>query len=164
LSATPQLVPVETRDRESFMEMAEEHFRELNPDFKPAPDWKSGYFENIRRNRDYSLRWIVAGGERMGFLLFGVENHRFLPRKTGAIYELYVIPGQRRKGIARACAQLVVQELWKLSPSKIQLEVVEGNLAAAALWKSLGFQKASERMVLSERSAIKLAKEQDSAK
>ena len=155
MTVIPQLVPVETGDRANFLAMAEQHFRELNPDFAPAPDWKSGYFENIRGNRNYSLCWILAGGLRVGFLLYGVENHRFLKRKTGAIYELYVIPGQRRKGIARACAKLVLQELWKLSPSKIQLEVVEGNRAAAALWKSLGFQKASERMVLSERPGNK---------
>jgi ribosomal protein S18 acetylase RimI-like enzyme len=155
LTVIPQLVPVETGDRDNFLAMAEQHFRELNPDFVPAPDWKSAYFENIRGNRNYSLCWVVAGGQRVGFLLYGVENHRFLPRKTGAIYELYVIPSQRRRGIARACAQLVLQELWKVSPSKIQLEVVEGNRAAAALWKSLGFQKASERMVLSERPVNK---------
>jgi ribosomal protein S18 acetylase RimI-like enzyme len=148
VSATPELVAVATGERENFMAMAEEHFRELNPVFTPAPDWKASYFENILGSRNYSLRWVVADGQRVGFVLYGVERHRFLPRMTGAIYELYIVPNQRRKGIARACAESVIQELSKASPSKIQLEVVEGNRAAVELWRSLGFRKTSERMVL----------------
>ena len=88
----------------------------------------------------------------VGFVLFGVEEHRFLPRQTGAIYEVYVIPEERRKGIARACAKQVIAELWKASPSKIQLEVVQGNAAAAELWRSLGFQKVTERFSLTEQT------------
>lgn len=148
MSAIPDLVAVATGDRENFMAMAEEHFRELNPRFTPEQDWKTFYFKNILGNRNCSLRWVVAEGRRVGFVLYGIEEHRFLPRKTGAIYELYIVPDQRRKGLARACAELVIRELKKNAPSKIQLEVVEGNRAAAALWRSLGFQKASERLVL----------------
>jgi ribosomal protein S18 acetylase RimI-like enzyme len=148
VSPNPDLVAVESSDRKSFMAMAEEHFRQLDPRFTPAQDWEASYFENILGNRNCSLRWIVADGQRVGFVLYGVEKHRFLPRKTGTIYELYIVPDQRRKGIARACAESVIQELWKVSPSKIQLEVVAGNRAAAELWRSLGFQKASERLVL----------------
>jgi ribosomal protein S18 acetylase RimI-like enzyme len=120
--------------------------------FTPAQDWKTSYFENITNNPTYSLRWIVADGQRVGFILFGLEEHRFLPRQTGTIYEVYVVPEKRRKGIARACARQVIEELWKSSPSKIQLEVVEGNAAAAELWRSLGFQKITERFVLTEQT------------
>jgi len=134
------------------MQMALGHFRELNPAFTPAADWEQYYYENIQNNPNCSLCWIVAEGDRAGFVLFGVEPHRFLPRRTGAIYELYVLPEHRRRGIAADCAKRVIQELWKASPSKIQLEVVEGNTAAANLWKKLGFTKASERFTLSPNS------------
>lgn len=148
MSTIPVLVPVEASEKEDFIAMAEQYFRELNPQFVPAPDWKASYFENILRRQNYSLRWIVAGGQRVGFILYGFEDHRFLPRKIGAIYELYIVPERRRTGIARACAESVIKELQKSSTSKVQLEVAEGNAAAAAFWKSLGFQKASERLVL----------------
>ncbi len=49
--------------------MAEQHFRELNPEFVPARDWKASYFENILGNRNYSLRWIVSGGKASGLYL-----------------------------------------------------------------------------------------------
>lgn len=146
------MIPVEPDQRQDFLKMAEKHFRELNPTFTPAQDWQSSYFENIMNNPRRSLRWIVSGGQRVGFVLFGVEEHRFLPRLTGAIYEVYVVPEQRRKGIARACAKQVIDELWRSSPSKIQLEVIQGNAGAAELWRSLGFQKATERFVLAEKN------------
>jgi ribosomal protein S18 acetylase RimI-like enzyme len=81
--------------------------------------------------------------------LFGLEKHRFLPRMTGAIYELYVLPEFRRRGVGKTCAMEAIRELWAHTPSKIQLEVIEGRGAAAALWKSLGFQKVTDRYVLS---------------
>jgi ribosomal protein S18 acetylase RimI-like enzyme len=140
--------PVSLLDREDFMRMAERHFRELNPAFEPHADWKQSYFENILRNQRLFLRWITAEGKRAGFILFGIEDHRFLPRQTGAIYELYVDPAFRRSGIARASATAAIRELQTHAPSKVQLEIVKGNQAAERLWKSLGFQKASERWVL----------------
>jgi ribosomal protein S18 acetylase RimI-like enzyme len=135
-------------NKEEFLEMASAHFRGLNPDFVPADDWKECYFETIQNNPELSLRWIVAGGKRSGFVLYGTEPHRFLPRRTGAVYELYVAPEYRRRGIASACAERVLQELRTKAVSKIQLEVVEGNEAAAQLWTKLGFRKVSERLVL----------------
>jgi len=146
------MIPVEPDQRADFLKMAEQHFREVNPMFTPAQDWKNSYFENIVKNPGRSLRWIVSSGQHVGFVLFGVEEHRFLPRLTGAIYEVYVIPEQRRKGIARACAKQVIDELWRSSPSKIQLEVIEGNAGAAELWRSLGFEKVTERFVLTEKN------------
>jgi ribosomal protein S18 acetylase RimI-like enzyme len=147
-----RLVPIEAQERGDFLAMAEQHFRELNPTFTPARDWNDSYFENIKENPKYSLRWIVVDGQHVGFIIFGVEEHRFLPRKSGAIYELYVIPERRKKGIARACAEQVIEELQQFSISKIQLEVTEGNLAASELWRSLGFRKVTERLVLTTKA------------
>ena len=142
------MLPIVSAEREQFLQMAKEHFSELTPAFVPDDDWKKHYFETILGNQQYFLRWIMCEQRRAGFILFGLENHRFLPRKTGVIYELYVMPEFRRQGIARICAEEAIRELWLHSPSKIQLEIVEGRIAAAALWKSLGFQKATERLVL----------------
>jgi UDP-2,4-diacetamido-2,4,6-trideoxy-beta-L-altropyranose hydrolase len=155
---TPKIRPalsmtlVKTKDKDPFLKMAEQHFRELNRDFTPDQDWQDYYFDNIQKDSKYSLQWIIADGQRAGFILFGSEKHRFLPRKTGVILELYVIPEQRRRGIARVIAEQAICEMQKSSPSKIQLEVVEGNAAAVKLWKSMGFRKVTERFVLAERT------------
>jgi len=140
--------PIIESDREDFLRLAIAHFSELNPSFAPHADWKESYFTGILSNPNYFLRWILSDGKKAGFILFGLENHRFLPRKTGAIYELFVLPEFRRLGVAKACAADAIRELWSHSPAKVQLEVVEGSTAAAALWRSLGFHKVAERFVL----------------
>ncbi|HEY4905387.1 MAG TPA: UDP-2,4-diacetamido-2,4,6-trideoxy-beta-L-altropyranose hydrolase [Candidatus Sulfotelmatobacter sp.] len=142
------MVPVVRSEGQDFLRMAVHHFSELNPSFTPHDDWKRHYFETIHANPQFFLRWILCDGERAGFVLFGIEKHKFLPRKTGAVYELYVVPAFRRRGVASACAQQAIKELWALGPSKIQLEVAEGNDRAAALWRSLQFRKVSARFVL----------------
>jgi len=142
------LVAVKASERDEFMRVAEQHFRGLSDTFTPHADWKESYLPAILANPQMFLRWIVSGGQRSGFILYGIEPHRFLPRKTGAIYELFVSPEKRRQGLAREAATLALSELWALGPSKIQLEVVDGNAGAGALWKSLGFTKATERYVL----------------
>jgi ribosomal protein S18 acetylase RimI-like enzyme len=147
---TVTMTAISRGDREAFLEMAEQHFRSLNPAFVPQEDWKQHYFERILSNSRMSARWIMLDEQRVGFILFGLEDHRFLPRLTGVIYELYVLPGFRRLGVARSCAIQAIKELQAHAPSKIQLEVMEGNRDAEALWRSLGFEKVSERMVLRE--------------
>jgi ribosomal protein S18 acetylase RimI-like enzyme len=141
---------VSATDRDAFLAMAERLFRGLNPSFVPQADWKQSYFENILGNARLSLRWIVVDENRAGFVLFGLEAHRFLPRVNGMIYEVYVEPEFRRRGIAQIVAHQAIRELQSKSPAKIQLEVMEGNRAATALWESLGFRKVSARYVLGE--------------
>jgi ribosomal protein S18 acetylase RimI-like enzyme len=143
--------PIGRSEREEFIRMAEQHFRELNSAFEPQEDWKSQYFEAVMSKPKIFARWISLGPQRTGFMLYGVEEHRFLPRLTGMIYELYILPEFRRKGLARQAAVHAIHELEAHSPSKIQLEVLQGNKGAGALWKSLGFETISERLVLKNR-------------
>jgi ribosomal protein S18 acetylase RimI-like enzyme len=149
-STVISLSAISQDDRQAFLEMAEQHFRGLNPAFSPHEDWKNHYFENILNNPRIFARWILFQDERAGFVLYGLEAHKFLPRLTGMIYELYVAPEFRRKGIARACAAQVIEDLQTHSPSKIELEVMRGNIAAEALWRSLGFETVSTRMVMTK--------------
>jgi ribosomal protein S18 acetylase RimI-like enzyme len=145
---TVEMKEIMSEDREAFLQMAERHFTDLNVAFVPQDDWKQHYFEKILSNPRMFARWIMRDRECAGFILYGIEDHRFLPRLTGVVYELYVRPEFRRMGIARQCAIRAIRELQAHSPSKIQLEVVNGNRAAEALWQSLGFYGATQRMVL----------------
>ena len=144
------MVAIAPSEREEFLRMAATHFSELDSGFVPAEDWKAAYFETILANPQFFLRWIFCDTQRAGFILFGLEPHRFLPRQTGAVYELFVLPEFRQRGVAKACALDAIRELWTHGPSKIQLEVLEGRGAAAALWKSVGFRKVTDRLVLTE--------------
>ncbi len=150
LNKAVRMVSISAGDKDEFMRLAAQYFSELNPAFTPHADWREHYFENIQDSPDHFLRWIMDGTERAGFILFGVERHRFLPRETGVIYDLYVAPEYRKKGIAHRCAGQAIAELRSLGPRKIQLETVEGNGNARALWSSLGFEKVADRFVLQE--------------
>ena len=141
--------PEEARE---FMQLAEQHFRELNLCFSPSADWRAHYFASLQNRPDRWARWLIVEGNKAGFVIYGIEPHRFLPRHTGVVYELYIRPEYRRLGIARECGTQVIATLKKQGPSKIQLEVLEGNTAADALWSQLGFKTVSKRMVLSEGS------------
>ena len=145
-----RMVSISASEKDEFLRMAAQYFSELDAAFTPHEDWKQHYFESIQSSPEHFLRWLVDGDQRAGFILFGVERHRFLPRDTGMIYDLYVAPEHRKKGIARWCAQRALAELRSLSPTKIQLETMQGNGTANALWTSLGFRKVAERFVLRE--------------
>jgi UDP-2,4-diacetamido-2,4,6-trideoxy-beta-L-altropyranose hydrolase len=143
-----RMIPIAVSDRDDFLCMAAKHFLELDSSFVPQDDWKDHYFPTIMANPLYFLRWIVVEEKRAGFVLFGLEKHRFLPRMTGVIYELYISSEFRRRGIASICASDAIRELQAHAPSKIQLEVIDGRFAAVALWESLGFQRVTGRFVL----------------
>ena len=148
MKAEVSLAPIRLTDRAAFMRMAERHFRELDPRFRPHPDWTAGYFESIQNNPRYYLRWVHWARRRAGFVLFGLEPHRFLPRTAGMIYELYLLPAFRGRGLGSGCAQEVLACLRKQNIRRVQLEVWAGNEVAGAFWRKLGFRPVSTRYVL----------------
>jgi ribosomal protein S18 acetylase RimI-like enzyme len=145
MTAHVELQRVATDEKEAFLEMALKHFRDLNPQFEPLDVWKSHYFETIQSKAACSLCWIITQSERVGFILFGVEPHRFLPRSFGMVYELFVLQEWRRRGVGEAAAIIALARLKAQGVARVQLEVMDGNDKAADLWKKLGFRKVSER-------------------
>jgi ribosomal-protein-alanine N-acetyltransferase len=81
--------------------------------------------------------WVAVVGKVVaGFLV----ARRVAPDE-GEVLNLAVSPEFRRKGIARALFQAAHTQL----SGTIFLEVRESNLAALALYKSLGFKEVSRR-------------------
>ena len=135
---------VTVADRDEFLAMAEAHFRELNPAFYPQQDWKLGFFHAAK----HRAKWIQHEGKRVGFIIYGIKPDPIMPRVHGAIHELYIVPEFRRKGLAKQAAIAAIEELEKGHPHKIEIEIMDGNDGALALWQSLGFGKVSDRWVL----------------
>jgi len=101
----------------AFLKMAESHFRELDSSFVPRQDWGKNYFTIIQSNPHFYLRWIAVNDARAGFILFGLEDHNFLANTSGWIYELYVLPEFRRKGVARESA---LRAIWNYKPTLLK--------------------------------------------
>lgn len=144
------LRPVTDEEKALFLETVKEYFRELNPDFVPSEVWEAHYIESLRPDRALFPNWIALDEARIGFTIFGVEEHRFLPKKIGVIYEFYIVPGWRGKGLGKEAALKVIERLRAGQVVRIQVEVVAGNQKAAVFWRNLGLTKVSERLVLQQ--------------
>ncbi|MBZ5679407.1 MAG: GNAT family N-acetyltransferase [Acidobacteriia bacterium] len=146
----PTLVPVAKEDREAFTKMATTYFREAIPGFEPDEDFRQFFFDGMFKPNIF-CDWVVRDGKRLGFVIFGIEDHRFLPRKTGFFYAFYIVPEARGESLATLAMQDCCRVLDTFHPSKIQLEVIEGNEKAHKLWTRMGFRRVSSKYYLLER-------------
>src|SRR5258708_17632464 len=87
--------------------------------------------------------WVVRNGTRVGFVIFGIEDHLFLPRKTGFFYAFYIVPEARKGPVASLVMQECCRVLDTYHPSKIQLEVIERNEADIKICTCISFRRAS---------------------
>ena len=142
------LASVTGDDRAAFEAAAVAHYSELDARFVPAADWKREWFHAATQRARRFACWILVGGERAGFIVYGAEPHRFLRREHGLVLELWVAPAWRRRGVARAAGAAAIAHLRSLGLSRIALEVSGGDAKAAKLWISLGFVKTAERYLL----------------
>lgn len=137
---------VRPNEKRDFMQMACRYYRELNPRFKPVPDWRKGFFRNIRSDKSMHLDWLLAEGQRAGFVLWGVERHRFRSRiKIGKIHEFFVLSPFRGRGIATGCFFKLLGFFKRRRIVRIEIEICPGNRKAARFWKGLKFRKSAER-------------------
>lgn len=146
----PRLASVAREDRDAFMRMATTYFEEAVPGFVPEDDFRQHFFEGMFKPNIF-CKWIVRNGKRAGFVIFGVEDHLFLPRKTGFFYAFYVAPEYRRGSTAVQVMRECCRILDTYKPSKIQIEVIEGNEAANQLWTWMGFRRVSSKYYLVDR-------------
>jgi [ribosomal protein S18]-alanine N-acetyltransferase len=84
----------------------------------------------------YAFRVAADGNRIAGFLV-----SRPLGLGEGELLNLAVAPGARRKGVGKA----LVAEFLEQFPGGAYLEVRESNVAALALYKSLGFKVVTRR-------------------
>lgn len=88
----------------------------------------------LRRNRGLSLK-AEYGGKVVATLLCGYDGRR------GYFHHLYVAPGYRRMGIARALVEGSVAKLKKLGIEKTHIFVLPTNADGQRFWESLGFYR-----------------------
>jgi ribosomal protein S18 acetylase RimI-like enzyme len=85
--------------------------------------------------------WLAAEYEAV---LFeddaGVAGYALFRREPEHIYlrQFYVEPQRRRQGIGRAAIAHLLQHHWQ-DRARIRVDVLSGNEAAIAFWRSVGF-------------------------
>jgi len=82
----------------------------------------------------------------LGWILIGENTDYFSHEKLGFIYELYVFPEYRGKGLSRKLIEAGIKELQK-NYSEIRLNVFAGNFAKE-MYEQFGFVERQVIMTL----------------
>jgi len=119
-----------------------EHFAGVNalweacfPDDPPRNRAEAAIPAKLALNDD--LLFVAEGpnGEVRGTVMAGYDGHR------GWLYAVAVDPALRRQGIGQALVEHACAELAARGCGKVNLQVREGNEAAAAFYERLGFER-----------------------
>jgi len=86
-------------------------------------------------------KWIAEGpaGEFLGYLILG-ESGFLTPEVHAFIYDVWVAPDHRDKGIGKALVEWASDWARRRGHRKIKLEVSEENARARHVYESLGFR------------------------
>ncbi|MFD1428418.1 ribosomal protein S18 acetylase RimI-like enzyme [Kroppenstedtia sanguinis] len=95
--------------------------------------------------------WVATEGEELlGWILIGPHRDFFSDEAIGFIYELYVFPDHRGKGLGEKLMKTALQQLQAKGYQEIRLNVFAGN-PATHLYRKLGF---TERQVMMGRQLV----------
>ncbi|MDP9243538.1 MAG: GNAT family N-acetyltransferase [Chloroflexota bacterium] len=99
-------------------------------------------FDSLIGDVDASPFLAVGEGEPAGIIIFRFRRRMALATYEGWVSDLYVREAYRRRGIGRALLAAAIAE-WRLRGGhQLVLETAHTNLAARALYESIGFLQA----------------------
>jgi ribosomal protein S18 acetylase RimI-like enzyme len=100
------------------------------------------WFERELANADAVLLVAEASGAVAGYCYGRIEERDWqaLRDRSGALHDVYVTEGMRRRGIARALVEEMVRRLAALGAPQVVLATASGNAGAQALFRALGFR------------------------
>jgi ribosomal protein S18 acetylase RimI-like enzyme len=121
--------------------------------FMHIPDVESGYawyFGRELRNRRAVLRVAEDRGRLCGYAYGSLEprNWNALLDAHGAIHDVYVAPGRRRRGVGLALVAALTAALAEKGAQRIILSTMVQNLPAQQLFAALGFRATMVEMTL----------------
>lgn len=117
---------------------------------------KEATFGQVKLSREKAFQFANEFLQSGGFYLVYTEHQKiqgwvglgttfdtYQDKQTGFLYEIYVLPAYRKRGIAKKLCQEAIQHLEKYGYRTIELNVFAGNEKARNLCKSLGFTEVS---------------------
>jgi ribosomal protein S18 acetylase RimI-like enzyme len=79
------------------------------------------------------------GDELLGFILLGTHLDYFTKDEYGYIYEFYVMPEHRRKGLGKTLMDAALEDLRQAGHKEVRLNVFAQN-PARHLYENTGFE------------------------
>jgi len=89
--------------------------------------------------KDEQIVTLLAGSPPLGLALFRIRPSLWSSANDVYLEELYVIPGQRGKGIGRALLETAIQAARNAGADHFELTTGETDTEARGLYESLGF-------------------------
>ena len=141
--------PVELRavapgEREAFLAMLADYLAELDAyelPWDPAPPVEAYRAALDADPEGQQIEWLVAGGERAGFLVTRVvPDWPADAREIGEVIECYVEPGQRSRGVGRAAVEIWLERMREYGVASVEASVLWLNTPARGFWERLGFE------------------------
>lgn len=83
----------------------------------------------------------AAGGEALGFAQLYPTFSSVSIRRIWVLNDLFVAPGARRYGVARALMEAAREFARASGALRLTLETADDNLAAQALYESIGYHR-----------------------
>jgi ribosomal protein S18 acetylase RimI-like enzyme len=101
---------------------------------------KSNLIPALQRRRDALILLAMQDGEAAGLLNAFEGFSTFAAAPLLNIHDVYVLPSQRGKGVARAMFEHAERAARRRNCCKMTLEVLSGNLPAQRLYRAQGFE------------------------
>jgi ribosomal protein S18 acetylase RimI-like enzyme len=105
-------------------------------------------FDSIVNKGGYYLVYRNADSSIAGWILLGENTDYFSDKKFGFIYDIYVLPEYRGRGISKEFIQQGISTLKKSGFDEVRLNVFATN-HAKEIYKKLGFKDLNSIMALS---------------
>ena len=139
-----ELQLVAAGEQADFLAMLADYLRELDAyelPWDPAPrpeEYAIAFDEDPGGQR---IEWIVADGERAGFLISRVvPDWPEEERMVGEVIECYVAPPFRRRGVGRAAVEAWLGRQRAEGVTLVEASVLSLNTPALAFWERMGFE------------------------
>lgn len=105
--------------------------------------WETHFRKKIEAyvDGDRTEKWVAEGpsGELLGYLILG-ESGFLTPEMHAFVYDIWVVPDQRGKGMGKALVEWAAGWAKRRGHRKIKLEVAETNDRARHVYESLGYR------------------------
>lgn len=111
----------------------------------PDPDLARRYLA-ARLERGESMVLLARGpdGEAVGFVQLYPTFSSLRAARVFVLYDLFVVPGARRHGVARQLMEAAVDEARTEGAAALSLQTARTNHAAQRLYESLGWKREEE--------------------
>lgn len=116
-------------------------FYGLAPDLELSRRYLS---ERLERKESVVLLAEAPGGIAVGFVQMYPTFSSLRAARVFVLYDLFVTPAARRRGVARCLMQCAADEARARGAEALTLQTARTNLAAQRLYESLGWRRDEE--------------------